>query len=177
MGEKSGPVRRVAPWASVVALMLLAAACAGIPRVSVPHGWKPVSYGGLTIDVPPSWSVYQRSQQTCGIPGPGVLLGPPIPPHRILACTGIIRRGVVLTFGGPDIVVPVGRETRKTINGVQVAVSELRLFPGVGSGASTEEVVRLPGHDVWLEALAPGWPSTGALTVVSEVVGTVRAAA
>jgi hypothetical protein len=127
--------------------------------ISIPHNWKPVTYGGLTIDVPPSWPVYQRPKAFCGIPGPGVLVEPAPPREFIYNCPEVPSRGVVLTFGGPDRVVPAGPETLRTIHGVEVAVSKANIGDGTINGApswTSEEVARFPGHNVWLRAYAPG---------------------
>ena len=161
--------------AAVVAVGLMASGCSSRPiHVSIAQGWKPVSYAGLTIDVPGSWPVYQRSQEPCGISGPGVLVGQPPSRFRPPACPVEFVRAPVLTFGGPDIVVPVGAERRWTINGLEVVVSKLGLLPGFGNGATSEEVVRFPGRNVWLGASVPGMRSAGVLGVVDQVVRTVR---
>ena len=159
----------------VLAVGLALGACsAPTTHVSVPAGWKPVSYSGLTIDVPGTWPVYQRSKWPCGIRGPGVLVGHSAP--GAARCPAIIGLPLapVLTFGGPDVVVPVGPEKRSTVNGVEAAVSKLGLFPGVGNGTTSEEVVRFPGHNAWLKATVPGRRSAGVLGVIDQVVRTVR---
>jgi hypothetical protein len=163
----------------LVGALLLAGCGAPSVHVSVPHGWKPVTYGGLIIDVPPTWPVYQRSKETCGIPGPGVLVGPPPPPGTIIACPGVLSRGIVLTFGGPDGIVPAGPERRETINGVQAAISTSSFGAGEVDGVrqwTSEEVVRFPSRGVWLRAYAPGMESAGVLDVVDQIVTTVRMA-
>ena len=152
----------------------MSACSSPLVHVSVPAGWKPVSYSGLTIDVPGSWLVYQRSKKPCGIPGPGVLVGLPPSRFRPPACPSYFVRQPVLTFGGPDTVMPAGPERRETVNGVEVVVSKLGLLPGLGNGTTSEEVVRFPGHNVWLKATVPGRRSTGVLGVIDQVVQTVR---
>ena len=165
----------------VIGAVLLAGCSSSSPavRVSVLHDQKSVSYGGISIVVPSSWPVDKRSDTVCGIQGPGVLVGPP-PPQSAYdqSCPGIFPTGVVVRFGGPDQVVPVGRETHKTMHGVSVVVSDAIIGSGGRNGVTQwlwEEVVRFPGHSVWLMLEAPG-TSTGVPTAIDEVVGTVRPA-
>jgi len=165
-------------WPAVLLLATLAAGCSP-SRLSNPPSptEKPVSYGGLTVEVPSIWPVYQRSKEFCGISGPGVLVGPPPPSSIHVFCPLIIRRGVVLTFGGPDRIVPAGPERKETIHGVEVKVSKASFEDGTLNGVpqwTSEEVARFPGHNVWLRAYAPGRESAGVLSVVDKVVDTVR---
>ena len=159
----------------VLAVGLAVTACSTPPvHVSVPAGWEPVSYSGLTIDVPGSWPVYQRSKWPCGIRGPGVLVG-----RRAVGafhCPAIIGLPLapVLTFGGPDVVIPVGPEQHSTVNDVDVVVSKEGLLPGLGNGTTSVEVVRFPDRNAWLKATVPGRRSTGVLGVIDQVVRTVR---
>ena len=169
--------------AGVVAIVLLAfmlASCSAPPtfQVSVSHGQTSVTYGGITVEVPASWSVTRRSDAVCGIPGPGVLVGPPRPESDFVqSCPGIPLKGVVVTFGGPDPIAPVGHEQRKTIHGLHLAISErIDGSETTGSGVTHwlwREVVRFPGYSVWLQLDALG-TSTGVPAAVAEVVNTVR---
>jgi hypothetical protein len=69
----------------------------------VPRADKPVSYLGLTIDVPRSWTVAERVDAFCGIPGPGVIVGASPPPQKtLIQCAAVLLRGTVVTLGGPD---------------------------------------------------------------------------
>ena len=174
---------RLASWATVAALIALGGSAAtasaltttpGAPlvHVSVPRGWKAVSYGGLTIDVPGSWQVSQRQAEGCGIPGPGLLVGPPYT-GPLLLCAYSPQRGPVIIFGGPDAVFPAGHEDATVINGIEALVSK-NYTPGIPQGAS-QEVVRFPGETVWLDIRVPGRASSRDWGVVEEVVATVRA--
>ena len=157
----------------VLAVGLAVTACSTPPvHVSVPAGWKPVSYSGLTIDVPGSWPVYQRSKYPCGAQGPAVLVGPP--PRAGYNCPAFIPPGPTITFGGPDIVMPFHQETREVVNGIETVVSTTGHLPGFAHGATTGEVVRFPGRHVWLKADVPGRRSTGVLGVIDQVVRTVK---
>ena len=155
----------------VLAVGLVMTACSGpTVHISVPGGWKPVSYSGLTIDVPASWSVDQRQKKDCGIRGPGVLVGPP--PTGTPICPSALIRGPVVTFGGPDTVSPVGRERSTIIHGVDALLSKKSVpeLPQWGS----EEVVRFPGRTTWLDISVPSDASSSTWVTINEVVATVR---
>ena len=185
---------RVVSWATVAVLVLLGGSAAtasaltttpGGPlvHVSVPRGWQAVSYGGLTIDVPASWSVYRRAEVFCGMSGPGVLYGPPRPPGAAPSCPYIRQVAPVIIFGGPDAVSPAGQERSTTINGVAAVESKDTFRSGEVCGGTvpgceqlwtSEEVVRFPGETVWLDIRVPGRASSPVWGVIAEVVSTVR---
>jgi len=82
------------PWVAgfLLSCACFLAACSSPPvHVAVPSGWKPVTYRGLTIDVPATWPIYQRSKEICGISGPGVLVGPPTPTDVHIFCPLVVR--------------------------------------------------------------------------------------
>jgi hypothetical protein len=133
---------------------------------------RPVSYGGLTIDVPSGWAVMTRAQDACGNAGPVALYGPPPPPvHQVCPLFRVLA--VTVTLGGGDRVRPVGKETRHKIHGI-LTVESSRTVPGGG----TELVARFPGRRVWFSANAPrpGAPpsSGGDITIVRRILGTVH---
>jgi len=176
-------------WRSprVLTAVLLAGAVTSLAgcsssTVPVPPGWQPVTYGGITIDVPGAWPVDRRSTVPCGIEGPGVLVGPPAPGAYHYRCPDISGHsdGPVLTFAGPGGIVPVGPERRETIHGVPVAVSKATYGAGTLDGVrqwTSEEVVRFPGRGAWLRAEVPATTAEShALAVVDEIVATVRPA-
>ena len=180
---------RIVPWAAVVMLVCLAGGAAigsavtttaGAPvaRLSVPAGWKPVSYGGLTLDVPGNWTVARRDKAACGMSGPGVLVGPPYagPP---VPCAFFPQRHPVFIFGGPDAVSPVGRQQSTIINGVETLLSKRTVSAGTLDNVpqyTTVEIVRFPGETVWLDISVPGRASVPSWVVVDKVVATVRPA-
>ncbi len=145
-----------------------------------PPGTKAVSYQGLTIDVPKSWPVYSRPQLICTPRGPAIVVGPPPPPGQpVASCPAALPGTGVVTFGGPDVVVPVGREVRRDIHGVETAVSQATFPDGTENGTLryvSTEVARFLGRGAWLQADEPGRAVDGALHDVDQVVGSVRPA-
>src|SRR5579862_4896393 len=124
--------RRLAPWVTIAALALLAGGAAtasalsatpggGLVHVSVPRGWKPVTYGGLTIDVPGWWTIEERADTICLGTGPVALVGPPFT-GSAHSCLGHPQVNPIVVFGGPDTVTPVGHERSNIINGVELLV-------------------------------------------------------
>jgi hypothetical protein len=93
--------------------------------------------------------VDQRAQAVCGIPGPGVLVGPP--PSEAVICPAVVANGTVVTFGGPDAPpgVVLGSEKHETIHGVSVFVST---EPGgvLFHAAYFTLLARFPSQHAWL---------------------------
>jgi hypothetical protein len=143
----------------------------------VPRADKPVSYLGLTIDVPRSWTVAERVDAFCGIPGPGVIVGASPPPQKtLIQCAAVLLRGTVVTLGGPDPPGPtLGPATDETVHGIRTSVSEGR---GGTQGTSTiwQEWVRFPSHAAWLEMKALGPTERSALAPAQHVLATVHIA-
>lgn len=169
------------PWVAgfLLSCACFLAACSSPPvHVAVPSGWKPVSYRGLTIDVPATWPIYQRSKEPCGITGPGVLVGPPARGEYRCPAILALSRGPVVILGGPSGIMRAAPEKHLTINGVEVAESTNAIH-GIDGGRqvwSVEEVVLFPGRSVWLDAQESNRRQPTMPAVVAEVVATMRPA-
>jgi hypothetical protein len=137
-----------------------------------------VTYQGLTVDVPESWPVYSRPEMICTPRGPAIVVGP-LPPRGqpYASCPAVLPGTGVITFGGPDLVEPVGREIRRDLNGVDAAVSEATFPDGTENGTLryvSTEVARFPGRGAWIEADEPGRVADGALHDVDQVIDSIR---
>ena len=183
-----GPTRRIILWlAMVTAGLFLFASCSGPATVHVPAGWKPVTYRGLTIDIPDSWPVYQQSVKPCGWPNPGVLFGAPppanpaLPSSFVTPCQPFAPIGPTVELSGPGTVLPAVPKHQEMLNGVQALVSAWNVAGGTPSGGGVvqsnfEEVVRFPGRNVFLWANALGNPLAAMPAVVDKIIDTVRPA-
>ena len=116
-----------------VGLVPQQAGSAGRPTVAVPHGWRPVSYGGVVLDVPGGWPTRPWTLiDTCtgSIGAPTVLLGPP-PNFKVHDC---LARSIPLAA-----VVNVDADVVRA--------------PGVLLGPVTLVLVRAPGVPLGLVTL------------------------
>jgi len=132
---------------------------------------------GLTIDLPTSWTVVERTQAFCGIPGPGVIVGPPPPPEKTaIQCPYVPLQGTVVIFGGPDSPpTPLGPESQETIHGIRVLVSEGRAG-NQGTSTIWQESVQFPNQSAWLNMRALGAIEQTALVQAQNVLETVHIA-
>lgn len=143
----------------------------------VPRGEKPVSYLGVTIDVPTSWTVAERAKAFCRIPGPGVIFGPPPPQEKtVIQCPYVFLHGTVVTFGGPDSpAAPLGPESQEAIDGITVLVSQGRAG-NQGTSTIWQETVQFPSRTAWLVMKALGANEQTALARARDVLETVHIA-
>ena len=155
--------------------------------LGAPNGLKPISYLGLTIDVPVGWRVVSRADFPCGIGVSGVMVGP----GGVGSLCGVgvprLRQATVVTFGGPDKNVDtLGSQSKKTFHGITALVSyasstettELLLHgqPQTIKGPTTwEEKVQFPGYNAWLDMGATGATRESALAQAQAVLATVHA--
>ena len=123
----------------VLAGSIALSACSGRSTAAVvPTDLKPVSYLGLTIDVPSTWTVFNRADEVCGVRGPVVLRGPPPSPEKIARdCPAVPVVGTVVTLGGPDPPFPPsGAQTHRRIHGLEAVQQTYRdgIQGATGSG-------------------------------------------
>ena len=136
----------------------------------LPDGWMPVSYQGIEIYVPQSWPVEELALNNCRSGGTVVLVGPRSPsPSNCPAMRP--SPGTIVRFSGPT---PgsVGPETKQSINGVSVFVSESG--PNNFEGFYTYMLyIRIPDNSVYLDIESMRTtsepPSTEAQQIMSSI--------
>lgn len=155
----------------MLGLVLVAALAVGVAGCG--GSQRSVSYRGLTIDVPSSWSVNQRSTTPCGVLVPSVLVGPPFP-TKTAQCPGLSFRATAVTFGGPDPAPPaLGKETRESPNGVPALVSS-RLSGNFVDGYTWYSLARFPQKKAWVFVRSTANTSQAARDQADQVLDSVH---
>ena len=145
------------------------------PKTSAPvapDGTKAVSNGGLTIDVPATWSVV-RPRSCVPATGPAVMVGSF---GALQGCPFAIRlSGTLIAFGrgGPPFPpVPADHEQDATFHGITV---QMFTDSAALSVDDSELLAWFPGRNEWLHALVPGSDLQTSLAQAYQVVDSVHA--
>lgn len=116
--ERLVRIRYLGGLAIPIALAIVTGGCGGPGTPALPSAWKTVTYRGVAIDVPKTWTV-EPWTANCGVRSPTVFLGP----QRLVQMKCLRdKKPAAQVVLGSLFPFPAGSGTAATINGLNAKV-------------------------------------------------------